>query len=148
LRDWNARGLLRYRYATAKAGDFIAAWLQHLCLNILSPEGVELKTRHVARDASFCFLPADQPQTLLMAWISAWREGLSQPLAFYPGTSWEWVTTRKTSAWGGNEKKPGEALDIWRQLALRGREEPLGENFQAISQQLLLPLLQNLDPKP
>jgi exodeoxyribonuclease V gamma subunit len=143
LRDWDSQGLLRYRFAQVKAKDYIAAWLDHLCLNICAPAGVELKTRHMGRDASFCFLPlVDRPLERLTEWVVAWREGETH---FYPQTSWEWASAGKTGAWQGSDAAPGEAQDPWRQLLLRGQADPLGADFQAVSQRLLAPLLQSLD---
>ncbi|MDR3352229.1 MAG: exodeoxyribonuclease V subunit gamma [Zoogloeaceae bacterium] len=88
LSGWSQEGLLRYRCANANAHDFVAAWLDHLCLNLLAPEGIARETRHIARNGVFRFLPVAAPEALLGDWLAAWREGMRTPLAFRPEREW------------------------------------------------------------
>ncbi|MDR1850145.1 MAG: exodeoxyribonuclease V subunit gamma, partial [Zoogloeaceae bacterium] len=82
-------GLLRFRYANAKGSDYIAIWLEHLCLNA---DGAGLQTRFFARDTDFSFSPLarEDAQARLADWLAAWRDGNQAPLAFYPETAWAW----------------------------------------------------------
>lgn len=147
LAAWGADGLLRYRCARAGSSDYVAAWLDHLCLNALAPAGVARQTVHVARDRVFCFLPVADPMPLLAAWLAHYRRGLAAPLPFYPRTAWTWVRegpAKGRQQWLGNRERPGEAADPWWALALRGEAEPLGAAFVVTAQDLLEPLLAHL----
>ena len=48
-------GLVGWRYADTRAGDYLQAWLQHLALCALAPEGVARRTRWLSRDGEFVF---------------------------------------------------------------------------------------------
>jgi exodeoxyribonuclease V gamma subunit len=155
LRHWGGRGLLRYRCARAKAGDYLAAWLDHLCFQLAAPENASRVTSHIALDRRFLFRPVDAPQSLLSDWIAAWRTGQSEPLPFYPQTAWAWMTAGEGKgklAWQGsayqNGERRGEQQDPWWQLALRGKADVLGEDFVRLAEGLLTPLLEHLEHSP
>ncbi len=148
LQGWGPAGLLRYRCASARAGDYLAAWLDHLCLNLLAPPGVARETLHVARNKTFRLLPVSDPAALLAVWLRAWQQGQLRPLAFYPATAWAWHTAGEAKGrqhWLGTAQRVGEAADPWWALALRGQGEPLGAEFLDWQERLLAPLLAHLD---
>jgi exodeoxyribonuclease V gamma subunit len=139
---------MRYRCASARAGDYLAAWLDHLCLNLLAPPGVVRETLHVARNKTFRVLPVSDPAALLAVWLRAWQQGQLRPLAFYPATAWAWHTAGEAKGrqhWLGTAQRAGEAADPWWALALRGQGEPLGPEFLGWQERLLAPLLAHLD---
>ncbi|MDR1647778.1 MAG: exodeoxyribonuclease V subunit gamma [Zoogloeaceae bacterium] len=150
IRNLTPGGLLRYRYARARARDAIAAWLEHLFLHA-SPHYPEAVTTHFARDLRFDLqpLPAEQAQRYLDDWFAAWREGQSAPLAFYPETAWVWMQEDKARAardvW---DAAHGEGQDRSWRLALRDRfpnpADALSDpRFQHWRETLLGPLMQH-----
>lgn len=148
LAHWGSRGLLRYRCARATERDYLAAWLDHLCLNALSPENIQLHTTHVARNTVFHFRPVSDPLPLLKTLLELYLKGQEYPLPFYPKSAWALKTkgiSQAKQTWQGNRNIPGEATDPWWSQALRGQQEPLGEAFIACTEQILTPLLQYLD---
>ncbi|MDR2165740.1 MAG: exodeoxyribonuclease V subunit gamma [Zoogloeaceae bacterium] len=150
--DVTATGLLRYRYAEARAGDYLAAWLDHLCV-LADGRWPENETLHVARDRIFRFrpLPRNAARAALLAWFAAWREGQATPLRFYPRTAWAWTTegeNKGRQTWWSDFQERGE-LDPWWSLALRGawRDDPhevLDARFHHWRETLLGPLLECL----
>ncbi|MDR2625986.1 MAG: hypothetical protein LBC37_06600, partial [Zoogloeaceae bacterium] len=134
-------------YASTRARDVIAAWLEHLYLHAghHHPEAV---TTHFARNLRFAFqpLPAEQARRHLGDWFAAWREGQRAPLAFYPETAWAWIQEDKEqaarNAW---EAAYGEGQDRNWRLALRDRFSTTADvladpRFQHWRETLLRPL--------
>ncbi|MDR0672310.1 MAG: exodeoxyribonuclease V subunit gamma [Zoogloeaceae bacterium] len=149
-----SRGLLRERCANARAGDYLDAWLEHLCLGAWAQENgcrVMPETCHVALDATFVFSPVEQPLLLLADWLAAWQQGQAVVLPFYPQTAWTWMReseSRARAVWqGGDYVLNGRApeKDMWWTLALRGQtDDPLGEAFAYWRERLLSPLRDHL----
>jgi exodeoxyribonuclease V gamma subunit len=147
-----SRGFLRYRCANAKPGDYLDAWLEHLCLNAWARENgrAALSTCHVALDDVFVFSPVDTPHVLLADWLAAWRHGQTTPLPFYPRTAWTWMTKNESAArvaWQGSDhdEKSVPEKDDWWTLALRGQTgDPLGAEFARWRTRLLTPLQAHL----
>ncbi len=140
LTDIRPGGLLRWRCAPAGVHDFLAAWIEHLCLNAAANGALE--TRIVARDGVFRLHPVAQPREHLAALIEGYRLGLCAPLPFYPRTAWKRVT-ESGDKWRTTWQY--ESADPWWRLALRGNPEPLGEAFEDLAAKLLEPLLAHLD---
>ena len=143
-----AAGLLRYRFARLRAADALAAWLDHLVLNVLAPADVALCTRHLARDAELVFRPVAEPAERLADWLAAWDAGMTAPLAFYPNTAWAWQKSGASAArqaWLGRDDLPGEADDPWWALARRGLpDDPFTADFHAWRMRLLEPLFDHI----
>ena len=163
LRDIHPTGLLRYRYSPLSAGDYIAAWLDHLALCLLAPPHVTRRTEHFGRDASgnvvsFAYVPVDDPSERLRDWIRAYWHGLHAPLMFPPKTAWALKQDSESAAqtaWFNRYQARGESLDPWWQLALRGTirqgqsvfSSPLAKELQQWSDALLEPLIAHLAPQ-
>lgn len=147
LAHWGSQGLLRYRCARATERDYLGAWLDHLCLNALAPEGLHLHTTHIARNTVFHFRPVADPKALLKTLLELYLQGQEYPLPFYPKTAWALKTkgiSQAKQTWQGNQNMAGEATDPWWSQALRGQEAPLGEAFTQCTAQILDPLLEHL----
>lgn len=142
LSELRASGALFWRCASAGIGDFLPAWINHLCLNAVAPPGVARETHLVTRDKLYRLRPVDTPHPVLATLLEAYRQGLAAPLPFYPRTAWDYLTQGRrqglaTWAW--------ESSDPWWRLALRGLPEPLGDAFESLAARLLQDLIAHLD---
>jgi len=139
-----AEGLVAYRYDDIRAGDVLAAWLDHLTLCAAPPPGVECRTRGLSREGGFVLhpLPAHEAQAHLGKLLALYRAGLQEPLRFFPKSAREYICTRARE---NNESKARkDALKKWNdgdfsekkhaayRLALRGMrmEEALDDAFR------------------
>ena len=144
-------GLTRWGASALRARDRLEAWLQHLALCALAPEGVALRTRWIALDQSLVLKPVDDARAQLEALLRLYRQGLAEPLHFYPRTSWTYVESegspyRTRRAWAPSRPEdPAEGRDAAYRLALRGCAEPLDEAFEELAQAVFDPLLAHID---
>lgn len=143
----HAAGCVRCRPAKTKAKDLLALWLDHLVLNCLVPAGCEPHSYQVATDRITCLAPVQDPQGELLRLLILFRQGLREPLHFFPETALAWCEAteekregRAKAAWLGGYKQRGESEDLAYQLALRGRE-PLDQRFRELAAAVCRPLL-------
>ena len=157
LADLRPDGLVRHRYAEARAADYIAAWIAHLALCACAPAGVAGRTRWLGRDTAFGFKPCDDAPEQLQILLGLMARGLREPLYFFPKTAWAWASndqslSRATAAWRATVRQPfAEQADAAHRLALRGLPDPLGDGlprFEAAAAAVLGPLLQHLEDGP
>src|SRR3990167_9562858 len=150
LADLRPDGLVRHRYAEARAADYLAAWIAHLALCACAPAGVAGRTRWLGRDVSFGFKPCDDAPEQLQCLLGLMAQGLREPLYFFPKTAWAWARngqslSRAAAAWRATARQPfAEQADAAHRLALRGLPDPLGEGlprFEAAAEAVLGPLL-------
>ncbi|MCX4186660.1 exodeoxyribonuclease V subunit gamma [Methylophaga sp. OBS4] len=154
LEQVSQQGLLRYRLAKKKGKDLIAAWIDHLLLNILRPEGVTLETRLILQDDDLLFTPVTGPSQLLADLLKLYWQGCHQPLAFFDKSSYEFARVSLSDkpekafptagrAWSpSSDNQRGEQDDpYYRQLY---REPPLDEQFADIAMQIYSPIQQHL----
>ena len=144
-------GRISYRPATLKAKDILQLWIHHLILTMLQPAGVEPVSIHAATDQTICFRSVDDPGTELAPLLHYYRQGLSEPLHFYPKTSHAWAKAKTETAgmnsagrtWFSDEFRKGEEEDPAYAIALRGHD-PLDEQFELLAA-LFLPILEHME---
>ncbi|MDR0717318.1 MAG: exodeoxyribonuclease V subunit gamma [Azoarcus sp.] len=139
--DLRADGLVRHRYDKARARDYLAAWIDHLTLCAASPDGVECRSVGLSRDESFTLrpLPSATARQHLAGLLELYRDGLREPLRFFPKSAWEYA--RRAAPDNDNDTARAEAARIWAggdfperddfayRLALRGADEALDDKF-------------------
>ena len=149
LADLRAGGLVRWRCDQLRANDALEAWLHHLALCVQPPAGVALRTRWLALDTTLCLKPVEQPQALLEELLRHYRQGLREPLHFFPKSAWAACLggpRKAAEAWRSTLKRPhAESSDPAYRLALRGHGEPLNDDFFRLAQGVFGPLLQHLE---
>lgn len=143
--DLHPQGLWLGRYGEAGPHDFIEAWLWHLWLNAGRPPGVAPRTRWQARDGEFELGEVAHPRRTLAELMGLYRQGLSQPLHFFPRSAWDFMEGKESlprarATWRGTPQRPGEGEDEAYRLALRGCAEPLDEEFARCARTVLGPL--------
>jgi exodeoxyribonuclease V gamma subunit len=143
----HAAGCVRYRPARTRGRDLLALWLEHLVLNCLAPAGCDLRSYQVATDRITCLAPVPDPQEELLRLLRLYRQGLREPLHFFPETALTWCEAKeeqrekkaRTTWLGGFAQRP-EGDDPAYVLALRGRE-PLDQQFRELAAAVFRPLL-------
>ena len=154
LADLRPDGLVRHRYADAGAGDYLAAWIDHVALCACAPAGVAGHTVWQGRDGPFRFRPCDDPLAVLQTLVRLYAQGMAAPLYFFPRTAWAWLRpggslSKAGQAWTVSTRRPyAEQGDAAHRLALRGLPDPLRDGlprFEAAARAVFEPLLQCLD---
>lgn len=157
-------GLLRARPAGINGKDMIRAWLEHLALNALRPEGASLQTWIFGKEREMkCLQAIAEPLPVLAKLLAHYERGLCMPLPFFPKTSWAFAAAcdkgkapaealaeaRKTWEGGrqGSKDVPGER-DTAHALAWRGVADPLDGTFQDLARDIFEPVLAAIAPKP
>lgn len=143
--DLRPRGRVAWRYDDERASDQVQAWVEHLFLCALAPAGIEPATLWVARDGvrEFHALPHEQARAQLAALLEGYREGLSQPLRFFPRPAGALVARSMSAArgaWRGHAG-PGDKDKPSYRLAFRGDPDPLDEEFEDLARAVFEPLL-------
>ena len=122
----------------------LEAWLRHLVLCGAAPAGVECRTQWLAEDGAFVLAPVAEPLPLLQDLVALYRQGLSAPLRFFPRAGWMLLTRSPAaarSAWQSDAKQAfPESEDPAYPLALRGVDDALDAEFQALAQRVYGPL--------
>ncbi|AFJ02289.1 Exodeoxyribonuclease V gamma chain [Methylophaga frappieri] len=148
------QGLLRYRLAKLKGKDVMAAWLDHLVLNHLHPEGIALETRLITEDNMLHFLPVNNVTPVLNKLLDYYWQGCHQPLKFFDKASLAYfrgVIAGKGDAaieqarkvWSsGNLHVTSEQDDPYYQLLYP--DSPLDDLFTEIAEQIYQDIVSHL----
>ena len=133
-----AQGLVQWRYGERQPSDLLAAWIAHLALCADPPPGVEPKTHLLTLDVHACFRRCERPMDHLRDLLELYRQGLCEPLYFFPRTAWAVVEYdenphKAAQVWLPQQDRRGESQDAALRLALRGRPDPLeGPGWEAL----------------
>lgn len=142
-------GQLRWRCADPDARDRLEAWIHHLALCLAAPPGVDLRTQWLARHDTLAFAPVADAQAHLATLLALYRQGLAEPLPFFPRSAWALVDSgdnlaKAAAAWTPSERRWAEGADAAYRLALRGRPELLDRSFIDLAHRVFDPLRQSL----
>jgi exodeoxyribonuclease V gamma subunit len=156
VRGWlspmTTRGLVACRPSPVGPRDRIALWVRHLALNAAAPPGAPRESRHYGEGEALRLGPVADAGARLARLVELYRQGLSEPLPFYPASSHAYADAlargkgreaalrAAQGAWEGSPGRPGEGADPEVALAQRGRD-PLGATFEALAGELLLPMI-------
>lgn len=153
-------GLLFYRPAKIKAKDLIRAWVEHLLWQAAHPRSTQGQSVVVGTESVWKLAPVDEPLPALETLLELYWTGLSQPLRFFPESSWAFATadfkarhgaggkSKKTlieqahEKWNGNDfAAAGECEDDYFSMFFRD-ESALDEEFMAQARAVFGPLLE------
>jgi exodeoxyribonuclease V gamma subunit len=133
-------GRVSFRPATLKAGDILQLWIQHLVLLLHAPAKVRPLSVHAALDTMVCFQEVEDPQAELTALLRFFQQGESEPLHFYPKTSYAWAKAKsEAAAWNAARRTwfsgfyQGESDDPAYEIALRAHD-PLDQRFAELAE--------------
>lgn len=155
LHGLHTTGRVSYRAAKCSPKDLMQLWVHHLALLLTRPEGVALKSTHVATDFISSFSEASDPARELERLLIYFHQGVNSPLHFYSRTSFEWARTKNPEAklnaarkkWCAGRYNPfAEETDIAHKIALRGLalEDLLDDQFEQLAA-LFNPILAHLE---
>jgi exodeoxyribonuclease V gamma subunit len=145
-------GQLQYRCAKMREKDRIRSWIFHLVLNASGRHHPE-ETLLIMLDRSIRYRPAGDAAAQLNALLTLYREGLSEPLPFFPRASLAWAErSDKTeldrldaamAAWlEGYGGRDGEGADPAFRRCF-GTVPPFDERFRGIADMLLAPMIEH-----
>lgn len=152
LRGLSSRGLVSYREGQMYGSDCVEFWLRHLALQVLAPAGVAAESVWVESQAVKRLppLPAEQARAHLEALLALYRQGLRQPLPFFPasakayceqrlrkGMTPEEALEQARKVWLPNQGYT-ESDDVYYRLAFRD-QDPLDGTFAELAEQVLGP---------
>ena len=141
-------GVVDFRPTSAKAGDRLGLWIRHLALAAAGAGG---ESRWLGTDGTVVLRPIADARPLLADLVALYREGLRQPLPFFPRSAYaacgrsrdpiaaalrEWEPSTRP------EKPPGEGDDPYNKLAFRGRAA-LDAEFLATAHRVFDPLCEH-----
>jgi exodeoxyribonuclease V gamma subunit len=148
-------GRLRYRPAKIQPKDRMAAWIEHLVLNVLAPREYSRKTVLAGEDRDVGYREVAEPLNALQSLLQWYWRGLQSPLPFFPEVSIPFMEALKK---GESESKAIEAArTIWEKeeymyetpktrpyndLAF-GAWDPFDEQFIQVSCEIAGPLLEH-----
>jgi exodeoxyribonuclease V gamma subunit len=143
--------LLRYRCARLKGRDQWRLWLEHLVLNVAAPAGYSRQSCLVMQDGTVTLAPVADAADHLCVVLERFRQGLCQPLRFFPESSLayaargKWDLHRARRAWTGTEYSRGEGDDPCLERCFRG-DDPLAGDFDLLARELLTPMQECMQP--
>ena len=134
-------GQYSFRLAKTKGKDRLQLWIQHLLLLLSRSDQVAPVSRHFGSDEVLTFGPVDDPQAELEPFVKFYRQGLRQPLHFFPASSLAWAKAkpevamlRAIKVWEGGYYA-GENAELAYQIAFRGqaKEALFDTQFEQLS---------------
>ncbi len=145
-------GKLIFRYANGKAKDRLRSWITHCALTIAADGGEQLGSVLICRDRTWETGAVAEPRQILEKLITLYRRGLSEPLIFFPETSFAFVQAsvdgatrdraleRAASTWRGSDFAAGEGDNPYTDLLFRG-SVAFDEAFAAVAESVYGSLL-------
>ncbi len=153
--------MIRYRYATAKAKDYLGMWIMHLVLNICAAPGYPSESMVVGLDGNgqwhaMRYDPVPGAVEVLGSILELYKEGLTRPLPFFPelslkyaklvtadGKQSEDAIAKVRTGWFGSDFSRGESEDAYLRLCFKSTNPLLDPDFARIAEDVFSPLLKN-----
>ncbi len=148
----DARRIVWWRNGRLRARDRIEARLLQLAWVAAGNQPLPVKMVFLGGEELMV-----EPSESIRAWLDIWWRGLSEPLHFFPESSFEliWEIRKRNYAGAMNAARRKWIGDAYRSLpgerdllsnrlvwGSEGEEEALGGDFEELAQQLLLPIVE------
>jgi exodeoxyribonuclease V gamma subunit len=153
LPGYVGHGLIQIHYADTKPKYLLNTWIYHIILSAAIEENNPSTSYVICKDAIWEFAVVEKPRDLLIDLLELYWDGMSEPLPFFPESSFEYVRqtqlknrTKKVglnfarTKWTGSDFVRGESEDPYFDLCF-GKTNPLGEIFQTTANKIFSPLL-------
>lgn len=141
------------RYGATRPSDRLATWIQHLIICAKGPLPVDYQSVFIGKDSVIRMTPVQNGVALLRELLEYYWKGLSEPLPFFPKTSFAYAwhclekgkpqgeaLNKAAERWYGNEFVSGEAFDSYNDLCFQAAN-PLDDRFAAIAMTIFEPML-------
>ena len=151
LTELRQNGLVRLRYDNGSAWDYLAGWIEHLFLNAVAPEEIAPHSVWHYKNESVRLAAYEEAKNRLVELVDIYRTGLVAPVHFFPRSSWEFVSSddnmnRARGEWiHAQHANGGEHAERYTQLAMRGVDNPLDDDFIELSKRVFAPLYGHLN---
>jgi exodeoxyribonuclease V gamma subunit len=157
LRDLYERGRVQFRFSPLRAPDLLSAWIQHLALGLAPDRPCPPETFLIGKDRGLYFRPVEDPGRYLGELLSIYREGIRQPLPFFPDLSLEcvksleergqepaFVRRQARKRWEGGPYRRGVGDDAYIGLCFR-QTDPFDDRFLKLATKIFVPLLRRVE---
>ena len=159
LNDVRESGLLAWRFSkkdsSASARLQISLWIRHLFLSAAAPADRQAQMYSTCwfRDGNIRFTPCspNEAKTHLNELMTLYRQGISEPLRFFPATALAYVSSgenikKAAGKWNTpyDGRGKGEKDDGYNRLATRGLADALDDKFISNANTVLQPMIMNL----
>jgi exodeoxyribonuclease V gamma subunit len=147
LNNVTQQGLVILHVNPLSARHYLEAWIQHLVLNCIKPQGVALETQWFGLGARFKLMPVDHPARILEELLTFYQQGLRWPLRFFPRTSLAFMEAadkdnpfqKAEQTWKGSEQSWGDAMNPYNQLIFRDTL-PIDKEFAELAERVFKPI--------
>ncbi|MGD8765256.1 MAG: exodeoxyribonuclease V subunit gamma, partial [Desulfobacteraceae bacterium] len=153
LVDVYDHGNIHLRYANRRASDLLRLWIHHLFYCRLKPKNLPSDSLLINKNGAVIISYVSKSREILESLLQLFRQGLSQPLHFFPETSLEYIhqVQKKpdnpqralnfaSKKWLGSEYHRGESADAYYQLCFKN-SNPMDRPFEDIAKRIYQPLL-------
>jgi exodeoxyribonuclease V gamma subunit len=156
LNSISDHGYVHIRYARRRVKDLLQAWIYHLVYCSTAPSHYNKNSFLICKDSALQFEPLTDSLPFLEILLVLFRQGLEEPIRFFPNSSYEYAeqllkkATSEPSALSKARKKwvgsdfakyaKGESTDPYYDLCFR-RLDPLDDTFKDIALQVFEPML-------
>ena len=138
---YTGEGVLEFRVGRLRPQDRLGLWIRHLA--VAAQQGGAAQSCHVAEDATLLLASVTRTDAVqhLELLLRLFREGLEEPLHFFPRTSWEFIrgNGKWRQVWEGGFQRPGEKDEAAVQLLFRNAD-PFDARFEEQAQAIYAPL--------
>jgi exodeoxyribonuclease V gamma subunit len=153
LTDIYDHGNIHLRYANRRASDLLRLWIHHLIYCRLKPENLPSDSLLISKNGALKISYTPKSREILESLLQLFRQGLSQPLHFFPESSLEYIQRVQKNPenpqqalnfankkWLGSEYHRGESADAYYQLCFKNLD-PMDRSFEEIAKRIYLPIL-------
>jgi len=151
--DVYENGLIKIIYANTKPKYLLNTWIYHLVVCVLLEDKSSVQSFLLCKDAACEFKHVSNAFEILKYLLDFYWKGMSEPLHFFPVSSFEYVCTillknriqptalkAAQRKWSGSDFSRGESKDPYFERCF-GINDPLNKDFENISMKILSPLL-------
>jgi exodeoxyribonuclease V gamma subunit len=151
--DVYENGMIKTIYANIKPKYLLNTWIYHLIICVLLEQKRSVLSLLICKDAAWEFKPVSSALDILKSLLDIYWKGISEPLHFFPVSSFEyvWAKTQKNrmspealkaaqKKWMGSDFSHGESKDPYFERCF-GKYDPLDKDFEKISMEIFSPML-------
>ena len=151
--DVYENGVIKTIYANIKPKYLLNTWIYHLIICVLLEQKRSVLSLLICKDAAWEFKPVSSALDILKSLLDIYWKGISEPLHFFPVSSFEYVLAKTQKnrippealkaaqkKWIGSDFSHGESKDPYFERCF-GRYDPLDKDFEKISMEIFSPML-------